>query len=85
MQRIVLYTKPGCHLCEEALDLLLDLCAAVQMHAVVEEVNILDDPVLYERFRHAIPVIAIDPEAAGPTLCAPITAPTLRQALGLNG
>ena len=44
----------------------------------VEEVNILGDIDLYERYKHSIPVIAI---AGGPTLSAPIRLGDLERAL----
>jgi glutaredoxin len=64
---ITLYSRPGCHLCEDAADLLERLAA--RMALAIVEVNILDDLNLYERYKHSIPVVAID---GGPTLAAPI-------------
>ena len=64
---ITLYTLPGCHLCEDAADLLERLAAGLGLEVV--EVNILEDAGLYERYKHSIPVVAID---GGPTLMAPI-------------
>ena len=64
---ITLYTRPGCHLCEDASDLLERLAAGLGLAVV--EVNILDDANLYERYKHSIPVVAI---GSGPTLAAPI-------------
>jgi glutaredoxin len=84
MRQITLYTKPGCHLCDEALDLLLMLGDELDEKLDIEEINILENPELYARYRHTIPVITIDPQADGPGLCAPITASALRQALGLD-
>jgi hypothetical protein len=83
-QRIFLYTKPGCCLCDQAHELLLEVCRRMEEPPLISEVNILDDPDLYARYRYAIPVIAIDPQAAGPVLYAPISAPALRRALGLE-
>jgi glutaredoxin len=80
-RRVTLYTKPGCHLCDEALALLLSLGDEMDKELSITEVNILEDPTLYTRYRHAIPVIVVDPDAGGPTLHAPITAPVLRRAL----
>jgi hypothetical protein len=89
MRRVVLYTKPGCHLCDDALDLLLILRDEVCEGFTIEETNILEDPGLYARYRHAIPVICVDPDAGGPMVFAPIAAANLRNALswdrgGLN-
>jgi len=64
---ITLYTRPGCHLCEDTADLLERLATGMNLEIV--EVNILDDANLYERYKHSIPVVAI---SSGPTLAAPI-------------
>jgi glutaredoxin len=56
--RILLYTKPGCHLCEDMLDLLHAALRGTGL--AVSERNIgmdLDD---YERYKHDIPVLMID-------------------------
>ena len=76
MHTITLYTRPGCHLCDDAADLLEDLARATPLR--VTEVNILTDVDLYERYKHSIPVVAI---AGGPTLQAPIRAGELARAL----
>ena len=75
-RQITLYSRPGCHLCEDAADLLEAL--ARRFPLAVSEVNILSDIDLYERYKHSIPVVAI---AGGPTLFAPIRAAELTQAL----
>jgi len=84
MRRIIFYTKPGCHLCDEAFDLLLILGDELADKLSIEEISILEDPELYARYKHAIPVIAIDPDENGPILFPPITASNLRRALGLE-
>ena len=66
-RRITLYTRPGCHLCEDAAELLERLAERLLLEVV--EVNILDDVDIYERYKHSIPVVAI---AGGATLAAPI-------------
>ena len=76
MRAITLYTRPGCHLCEDAADLLERLAQRFAIR--VDEVDILGDADLYERYRHSIPVIAI---AGGPTLYAPIRPDALERAL----
>jgi glutaredoxin len=58
MTRLTLYGKPGCHLCEEAREVVL---AARERHEFeLEEVDITRDPVLEKHYRERIPVIAID-------------------------
>ncbi len=56
--RVVLYTKPGCHLCDDMRDLLQAALRATGV--VVAERNIaqsLDD---FEHYKHDIPVLVID-------------------------
>ena len=73
---IRLYTRPGCHLCEDAAELLERLSRRSPFEVV--EVNILDDVDLFERYKHRIPVVEI---AGGPTLAAPIRAAELERIL----
>ena len=46
---VTLYTRPGCHLCEEAKTVIAPLLR--EFGATLREVNIDDDPVLQERYR----------------------------------
>ena len=59
---IVLYTKVGCHLCDDARALLDELAVEVEFEVEFEvrEVDILGEPAVYERYKYRIPVIAID-------------------------
>jgi glutaredoxin len=50
-----LYTKPKCSLCDEVRILLNQLIKEDPLD--IEEVNILDDPGLYERYKYEIPVL----------------------------
>jgi len=54
---VTLYTRPGCHLCEDAKDAMAP--ALRECGAVLREVNIANDVVLEERYGHDIPVIFI--------------------------
>ena len=56
--QVVIYTRPGCHLCEEAKREMLAANCADQY--VLEEVNIETDPKLVERYGLEIPVITIN-------------------------
>lgn len=73
--RITVYTKPGCHLCEDVL-LLLDRLTP-QYALEVNEINILDDTALYDAMSTAIPVVVVGDGRLG-RLVAPITEPELR-------
>jgi len=80
---VTFYTKSGCRLCTDALDLLLDVSSEAACNLIIREIDILEDETLYARFRHRIPVFQFGLEDDGPTLYAPFTASDLHQALGL--
>lgn len=54
---VTLYSRPGCHLCEEAKATIAPLLQ--DFGAVLREVNIDEDAVLKERYGWDIPVIFI--------------------------
>ena len=58
MREVVLYTRSGCCLCDDAKEALRLARAQVQFR--VREVDIDSDPALYEAHRYDIPVIEID-------------------------
>ncbi len=56
-REVTLYTRPGCHLCEEAKTAVAPLLR--EFGAALREVNIENDAVLEERYGWDIPVIFI--------------------------
>jgi len=54
---VTLYSRPGCHLCEEARAAIMPLLR--EFGAVLREVNIDEDAELKERYGWDIPVIFI--------------------------
>jgi glutaredoxin len=52
---LTLYSKAGCHLCEELRGLLDEL--QPEYGFLLEEIDITDDPTLFARYRHDIPVL----------------------------
>lgn len=58
MTRVTLYGKPGCHLCDEAREVVLRVRERRPFE--LEEVDITRDPALEARYRERIPVVAID-------------------------
>jgi glutaredoxin len=58
MRDVVLYTKAGCCLCNDAKEALR--VARAQVEFALREVDIESDPALYSAHRHDIPVIEID-------------------------
>ena len=55
---VILYTRPGCHLCDEAKETIN--LARSEADFTVEEVNIDEDPKLAELYGYDIPVIFIN-------------------------
>ena len=55
---VTLYTRPGCHLCDEAKEAMLAARCADEY--TLDEVNIESDPRLLHSYRNDIPVILID-------------------------
>jgi glutaredoxin len=56
--QVILYTRPGCHLCEEAKGEIL--AAGCSDEYSLEEVNIETDPALVELYGWEIPVVVIN-------------------------
>ena len=60
MRTVTLYTRPGCHLCDDARAVLLRL----QQHTpfTLDEVDIESDDALHRAYLERIPVIHLDGE-----------------------
>jgi len=58
MRVVTIYSKPDCELCKEAEAVIRQV--ATRRRFRLEKRNILDDPVLSEQYRTAIPVIHVD-------------------------
>ncbi len=55
---IILYSKPGCHLCEDAKAALMSLTG--QLEFGLSERDITQDAVAFEKYRYTIPVMLVD-------------------------
>ncbi|MBI1987010.1 MAG: glutaredoxin family protein [Nitrospinae bacterium] len=62
--KVRIFTKEGCHLCEEAKELIYRVQHSSPIHFELEEVDITSDVGIYERFKEEIPVIFIDGKKA---------------------
>ena len=58
--QVTFYTKAGCHLCEEARDMLDDIAALTPYD--LTEIDIRSNPNIFEQYRYRIPVIIVDNE-----------------------
>jgi glutaredoxin len=56
---VTLVTKPGCHLCDAAREVVTAVVSETADVTMVER-SIADDPELYERFVEEIPVVLIN-------------------------
>ena len=62
MVQVLIYTKPGCHLCEDVKDQLRRLQKDYAFD--LREVNILEDASAFEHFKHEIPVVFLNGKKA---------------------
>lgn len=58
MVKVIIYSRPGCHLCEEAKSAMNE--ARAERAFTLEEVNIDLDPEMVELYKYDIPVIFIN-------------------------
>ena len=58
MSEVVLYGRPGCHLCDDARGVLERVRARVPF--AIAEVNIESDDELLKRYLERIPVVVLD-------------------------
>jgi len=56
--RVIVYSRPGCHLCEEAKQAIA--AAECLDEYTLEEINIESDADLLKRYKYDIPVIMIN-------------------------
>ncbi|MGH3425810.1 MAG: glutaredoxin family protein [Nocardioidaceae bacterium] len=56
--RVVVYSKPGCHLCEDAVAVVAQVCASVGATWVEQDIS--DDPDLMRAYGEQIPVTFVD-------------------------
>jgi glutaredoxin len=55
---LTIYSKPGCHLCDEMKQVVIRLSASIPVR--LEEVDISQDPELEARYGLEIPVLMVD-------------------------
>jgi hypothetical protein len=55
---LTLYTRPGCHLCDEMKTVIREAAATIPLS--VEEIDISRDPDLERRYSLEIPVLMVD-------------------------
>jgi glutaredoxin len=58
MNRVTLYSKPGCHLCDDAREIIRAVCAEAGVEWT--EVDITQDDRLFTQYGEQIPVTFVD-------------------------
>src|SRR6266545_5012315 len=76
--QLTVYSKPECHLCDDLRAQLEELAPIYDLD--ITEVNILDDPELFNAYHEKIPVVVAEDGRYG-WLYAPISAAELRNYL----
>jgi len=56
--RVTLYGKPGCHLCDDAREIIARVCA--DLGTSYDEVDVTADPSLLRSYGEQIPVTFVD-------------------------
>ena len=59
MHKITIMSKPGCHLCEAAVQV-AQMVVGGHIPVLIEEVDITQDVDLLEKYRDDIPVVLVD-------------------------
>jgi hypothetical protein len=60
LTEVVVYTREGCHLCEEAIERIVALHAEGGREFALREVDIESDELLLRRMLEKIPVVEVD-------------------------
>ena len=58
--RVVVYLKPGCHLCSDAVAVVSSVCASLGIEWAGQDIS--DDRELMTRWAEYVPVILVDGE-----------------------
>jgi glutaredoxin len=61
---VTVYSREECHLCDEALETVREVAAAVDADVTVEVVDVDADPDLRERYGDRVPYVLVDGDPA---------------------
>ena len=64
MIALTIYSRPGCHLCDEMKTIVRRVARSVTTPITIEEIDISTDPDLESRYGVEIPVLLVDGEKA---------------------
>ena len=58
--KLTLYSRPGCHLCDEMKDVVRRVIGSTEIPVAIEEIDISTDPDLEARYGVEIPVLLVN-------------------------
>jgi glutaredoxin len=58
MKEVILYSKPGCHLCEPVEEVILAVQKKMNFRFQIRNIEL--DPSEFEKYKQAIPVVVVD-------------------------
>jgi thiol-disulfide isomerase/thioredoxin len=61
---LTIYSRPGCHLCDEMKAVVRRAAASVDAHITIEDIDISTDPDLEARYGLEIPVLLVNGKKA---------------------
>ena len=61
---MTIYSRPGCHLCDEMKEVVRRVTASAEPAVEIEEIDISTDPDLEARYGQEIPVLLVDGKKA---------------------
>jgi len=59
MHKVTVFSKPGCKLCKQAVNVVQQVIGS-HVPTIIEEVDITQDQELLEKYKNDIPVIMVD-------------------------
>jgi glutaredoxin len=59
MHKVTVYSKPGCKLCKQAVEVVQRVIGS-HVPTIIEEVDITQEQELLERYKNDIPVVMVD-------------------------
>jgi Glutaredoxin-like domain (DUF836) len=58
--RVRVLTRAGCHLCDDAITVVRDVCAATETTFDTLDIDAADDPALLAAYSDQVPVVLVD-------------------------
>ncbi len=60
MPQVTVYTRDGCHLCDDAIDTIDDVAESIPTDVELSLIDVDDDPKLREAYGERVPYVFVD-------------------------